>query len=202
LFSLPPLYIVGIVRTPHWRAFAFSPPALNPLLSRRTFIAAGIIGAAALVTASWLKGPHSPPGAVPRRALDADGEAIMTAIIPVMLAGALPGEPGAQGAALARTLSAVDAAIAGLAPAVQAEVAQLFALLALPPVRWGLAGISPSWSQASGADVRRFLDRLRGSRLTLPRSAYAALHEITFAAWYGMPESWPAIGYPGPPEVA
>jgi hypothetical protein len=35
----------------------------------------------------------------------------------------------------------------------------------------------------------------------LLRVAYFALHELVFAAWYGDPQSWPRIGYPGPPEL-
>jgi hypothetical protein len=171
-------------------------------ISRRTFIAAGVVGAAALVTAGWLKGPHAPPSPVPRGALDADGEAIMAAVIPVLLAGAWPDTPPAQQAALARTLAAVDVAIAGLPPASQAELAQLFALLALPPVRLGLARVAAPWPQAAPHEVRAFLDRFRDSSLMLPRSAYAAFHELVFAAWYGDPQAWTAIGYPGPPALA
>lgn len=194
--------MVETVRTPSCVPTFTSAGALSLSLSRRTFIAAGVVGAAALVTAGWLKGPHAPPPAIPRRALDADGEAIMTAVIPVLLAGALPADPAQRESALARTLVAVDAAIAGLTPAVQGELAELFALLSLPPVRLGLARVADPWPRASTADVRAFLDRFRDSNFMLLRSAYAALHEITFAAWYGAPESWPAIGYPGPPPLA
>jgi hypothetical protein len=33
-------------------------------------------------------------------------------------------------------------------------------------------------------------------------AAYDALHDLTFAAWYGDARAWPAIGYPGPPHIA
>lgn len=170
-------------------------------ISRRTFIAAGVVGAAALVTAGWLRGPHAPPSTAPRRALDADAEAIMGAIVPVLLADALPSPPRERAEAIAQTLSAVDLAIAGLPPAAQAELAQLFALLALPPVRLGLARVGSPWAAAPPADVRAFLDRFRDSSWTLLRSAYDAFHQLVFAAWYGNPRSWPAIGYPGPPVL-
>ena len=29
----------------------------------------------------------------------------------------------------------------------------------------------------------------------------AAVHDLVLGAWYAQPESWEAIGYPGPPEV-
>ncbi|MFO1315242.1 MAG: hypothetical protein U1F58_06520 [Burkholderiales bacterium] len=170
---------------------------MNP--SRRTFIAAGLVGAAALATAAWLRSPHGPAVAAPRRALDADAEAIMGAVIPVLLDGALPDEPGMRARAIADTLAAVDTAVAGLPRAAQKEVGELFALLALPPVRLALARVSPSWTDAPAADVRGFLDRFRDSPWKLQRAAYAALHELVLAAWYAMPRAWPAIGYPGPP---
>lgn len=171
-------------------------------ISRRTFIAAGVAGAAALAAAGWLRGRHAPPSGVARRALDGDAEAIVGAIVPVLLADALPTESRARADAIAQTVTAVDIAVAGLPPAAQAELAQLFALLALPPARVALAGVGAPWAQASAADIRGFLDRFRDSSWTLLRSAYDALHQLIYAAWYGNPQSWPAIGYPGPPVPA
>jgi hypothetical protein len=170
-------------------------------VSRRTFIATGVVGALALAAAGWLRGPHAAASGVPRRALDADGEALFTAVAPVLLAGALPQAADARKAAIAQTLDGIDLGVAGLPPAARAELSQLVALLALPPVRFGFARVSNSWTEASGEEVRRFLDRCRASRTTLLRAAYDALHQLTFAAWYGNPQSWPAIGYPGPPSI-
>lgn len=172
------------------------------MISRRTFIAAGLAGAAALVAARWLQCPHSRATAAARRALDTDGEAIMTAIVPVLLAGALPTAVGERTAAIAETLTHIDAAIAGLPPASQTELAQLFALLALPPARIAFAGITATWQEANPDDVRAFLDRFRASSWTLKRGAYDALHQIVFAAWYGNPRAWPATGYDGPPALS
>ena len=171
-------------------------------LSRRTFIAAGFAGAAALATAAWLRGPHAPPSRVPRRALDADGEAIFAAVAPVLLEGALPEDAAARDAALARTIDGIDVAVAGLSPAAQGERVQLVALLARPPVRFAVARVSDAWPAASPREVRRFLDGCRDSRFTLQRAAYDALHDLTVAAWYGNAAAWPAIGYPGPPRVS
>jgi hypothetical protein len=170
-------------------------------LSRRTFIATGLVGAVALATAGWLRGPHAPATGIARRALDADGEALFAAIAPVLLDGALPADTQARRDALAQTLDGIDLAIAGLAPAAQSELRQLVALLALPPVRFGVARVSASWNEANPEEVRAFLDRCRASSITLMRAAYDALHQLTFAAWYGNPKSWAAIAYPGPPSL-
>ena len=172
------------------------------MISRRTFITTGVLGAAALATAHWLRGPHAPAGDASLRALDADAQAIMGAIVPVLLAGALPVAAEARRRAIAETVRGIDVAVAGLSLNAQDELRQLFALLALPPARLAIARVSEPWNQASDADVRACLDRFRGSSLTLLRSAYGALHQLTFAAWYGNPASWLRIGYSGPPELA
>jgi hypothetical protein len=171
------------------------------MISRRTFITAGLFGAAALASARWLRGPHTPPGDATLTALDADAQAILGAIVPVLLAGALPVVPEDKRVAIAGTVRGIDAAVAGLPPSAQEELRQLFALLALPPSRIAVARVTVPWDQAEEPEVRACLDRFRGSSLTLLRSAYQALHQLTFAAWYGDRASWPRIGYPGPPDL-
>jgi hypothetical protein len=61
--------------------------------------------------------------------------------------------------------------------------------------------MTASWSEASPAAVDAFLSRLKDSRIALLRAAYDALHQLVFAAWYGQPRAWSAIGYDGPPTV-
>lgn len=172
------------------------------MISRRTFIAAGVAGTVALVAAQWLRRPESDATLATRRAFDANGETIMFAVAPVLLAGVLPAADGERKVAIAQTLTDIDAAIAGLPRGAQAELAQLFALLALPPTRIVFAGIMAPWPEAPADDVRAFLDRFRASAWTLKRSAYDALHELVFASWYGNPRSWPATGYDGPPALS
>ncbi|MEP7327972.1 MAG: hypothetical protein ABI777_02080 [Betaproteobacteria bacterium] len=169
-------------------------------INRRTFIAAGAMGIGALALAGWLKG-SPPPAAGIAPHLDEDGRAILRAVAPVLLMGALPSEPAAHAAAIDQTLAALETAIGGLPVAAQGELAQLFALLTLPPVRIAVARIDAPWAEASPDQVRACLDRFRGSSLLLLRAAYDALHQLTFAAWYGSPRSWTAIGYPGPPAL-
>ncbi len=170
------------------------------MVSRRTFIAAGVAGSAALGFAGWWRSRSRPSGA---RALARDSEtsAIVAAIVPAMLAGMLPADDARRTAAIADTTAAVHQAIDGLPPASQRELGQLFALLAFPPARIALAGLSSPWTAAKRDDVDAFLERWRTSRLRLLRSAYDALHQLVFGAWYGQTNAWPAIGYPGPPEL-
>jgi hypothetical protein len=127
--------------------------------------------------------------------------ATLAAIIPVLLDGALPEGPERL-AASTQTLANVEAAIAGLPSATRSELAELFSLLDFAPTRWLVAGVRSPWPEASSASIADFLDRWHSSRFALLRSAYSALHQLVFAAWYAQPRAWPAIGYPGPPSLA
>ena len=173
--------------------------------SRRTFIVAGLAGGAALTLATLWRGrdadPVADPAQEPLARLGTAAPAIFAAIIPVMLDGALPQPEAARREAVAETLVNVGRAIAGLPPAAQDELADLVALLGFGPARLLLARVGPPWSQASPAEIEAFLARWRQSGFTLLRSAYDALHQIIYAAWYGNPRSWPATGYAGPPKL-
>jgi len=91
-------------------------------------------------------------------------------------------------------------AVAGLSAASQQEIGELFGLLVIAPARRVLDGVSTPWREASVAEVGEFLQSWRFSRLSLLQSAYGALHDLTYGAWYGRPEAWQAISYPGPPR--
>jgi len=175
--------------------------------SRRQFIKAGIVGSAVLIAVRAVYGPFSSDALVAEDrdfaygALDAKQRTIVAAVAPVLLAGALPEEPAARERSLLEVVRGVDTAVSGLPPAVQEEIAQLFALLAFPPTRRIVAGVIAPWFTASPAEIAAFLQRWRQSRFALLRSGYRALQELTSAAWYGNPASWVRIGYPGPPDL-
>jgi hypothetical protein len=171
-------------------------------LTRRTFIAAGVLGVAALAATRFLPRSSAPGRDASLHALDADGEAIVRAIVPAMLAGALPEDRAAQANAIDETIKTVDNAILGLPLYAQKEMGQLFALLASAPGRVALVHNSASWNEVPAQDVQAFLERLRTSRWSLLRAAYDALHQLVLASWYGDPRAWAAIGYDGPPSLA
>ena len=160
-------------------------------------------GVAALVLTRWLYSTVSSPPrtAASSAALGSDAQAILAAIIPVILDGALPVGPDAAGAC-DEALAGTGEAIAGLPPSARRELDQLFALLAFAPTRCIVAGVWSPWPNASRESVAAFLGHWRDSRFALLRSAYEALHQIVLGAWYGNPRSWGAIGYPGPPSLA
>jgi hypothetical protein len=172
----------------------------SPRISRRTLLKAGIAGGAGLLLVRWLytSTAISQSTPTPSAALDAHARAIVAAIAPVMLTGALPaGDP----VLLQEVVAGVEQAIAGLPPAVRKEIGQLFALLAFAPSRALIGGVWSPWHEAEPASIGAFLDRWRNSRVALLRSAYGALHQLVFAAWYGNSNAWPAIGYAGPPSL-
>ena len=169
---------------------------------RRRFLQAGLAGAAALAIAggiAWFRRRVDVAATAP--ALGADARDVVRAIVPSMLAGALP-DGADRTAAVDECVDGVDRAIAGLPPSARAELAQLFALLTLGAGRRAFAGVPSAWRDATRGEVDAFLASWQSSAWALKRTAYDALHQLVIAAWYANPRSWPAIGYPGPPELA
>ncbi len=174
------------------------------MLTRRQFLKAGLAGAAALLAIRAVHGPFMQDEA------DSDGRfgflrpaerGMLAAIAPVILAGALPTASESRMPAIGNLLLGLDRTLSGFGPSVQDEVRDLFSLLMFPPARWLLAGVRKPWGEAGAADIAAFLQEWRLSRWQLLQSAYLALHDLILASWYGQPAAWPAIGYPGPPQL-
>ena len=183
-----------------------APSALHLLRpSRRQVLKTGVLGCAvlgiaALTATNLARGQLAAAIDAERFAfLTPDDRAVVTAIAPVMLDGTLPAGGAERAAAMRDVVLGVDRAISGLPPATQAELRQLFDLLGLGIARIMVAGLWQPWERAEPQDIAAFLRSWRESWFSLLRTAYLALHELIFAAWYGNPRSWPRIGYPGPP---
>ena len=165
---------------------------------RRTFLKAGAIGALLLGAGGAAYRFANPPGPLGPFTLDGEAKAAIDAIIPAMLAGALPTEAAARAAAITGTTARVHAAIVGLPLTTQKEVQDLFGLLSFAPARRALTGVSGSWLQARPEQVSVFLQDWRFHSLDMLQSAYHALHDLIIGAWYADPTNWDRIGYPGP----
>lgn len=159
------------------------------LMNRREFFRVGLIGSAVLAVS------RRAGAAVPVGLLAAEDRPRLAAIARVMLGPAVPAELSG------RVVDSIDAMVRNLPASTQVELRDLLDLLGLAPARLLLAGFWSDWHEASAADVDAALNGWRTSRFATLRSAYAGLHELCTAAWYGDPASWPRIGYPGPPEV-
>lgn len=163
------------------------------IAARRQFLRTGLAGGLLLSFCGWLNAAGARPFS--------DGEReMLAAIVGALLDGALPSDPEQRRQRVVQTVDGIGKAVAGLAPATQKELGELFALMVLAPGRMVIIGVGQSWRAASAAEVGEFLQSWRTSRLNLLQSAYGALHDLTFGAWYARPDTWEAIGYPGPPR--
>jgi hypothetical protein len=168
------------------------------MVTRRQFLKVGASGAAVLAMA---RVGHTQALRSVDSGLDGAAREVLAAVIPVMLDGALPAEAVARALRVKATIDRLEQAVAALPPATQAEVGDLFALLAFAPSRWLIAGVRAPWPEASTAEIAAFLQRWRLSRWMLLQQGYHALHDLVLAAFYADPASWQRIGYPGPPKL-
>jgi hypothetical protein len=167
-------------------------------IPRRTFLKAGALAALALAIGGSAYRFARPASAPNRFILHGEARAAIDAIVPAMLAGALPQGQSERRASIAGATERVHQAILGLPLATQKEIADLFGLLALAPARRFLAGVPDGWASASGEQVGAFLQAWRLHRFAMLQVAYHALHDLVLGAWYADSSAWAAIGYPGP----
>lgn len=170
-------------------------------MQRRTFLKAGLAGGVALAAGGWWWRHASRREPAGPAALGSAGRAVLTAVVPVVLRGALPADAAAEVTAVKDTVDRIAGLIAGLPPATQAELDELFGLLALPLARRWLAGVREDWPRASREDVQAFLQSWRTHRFALMRSAYQALRDLTAGAYYSDEATWPGLGYAPPAQV-
>lgn len=165
-------------------------------MQRRTLLTLGLVSGTALAlagagaavwTPGWREGRLSEPA-----------RAMFAAVARAVLEGVLPADPAVQAVALKGHLERLDAVIAGLPPATRAELSDLLALLCTAPGRWALAGLGPSWSEASTADLQVALQAMRVAGTEVRRQVYQALRDLSNAAWFADAGTWTLLGYPGP----
>ncbi len=120
---------------------------------------------------------------------------------PMISPAGLPRDEAARHTALDGLLDRIDGLTQALPPHAQDELSQLLSLLASTPGRRTLAGLSEAWPLASEAQIQQALQGMRLSRLALRQQAYAALHDITAAAYFSDTSTWPQLGYPGPIRI-
>src|SRR6185295_1871332 len=99
------------------------------MITRRTFLLAGIAGGATLTAVYWLSGKrHAQSVAVSATQLNADASSIFTAIVPVLLDNALPADSSERKSAIDETVTNVARAISGLPLSAQLELTELVSL--------------------------------------------------------------------------
>jgi hypothetical protein len=167
------------------------------MLTRRRFIKFGVAGTVILTVAGLVRAQRveqADSTNQPLAVLRGRDRPMVRAIVLAMLPTA-----GLTRDTVDSVVAGVDRAIVGLPPHLQAEVAQLFALLGSWAGRRWIAGVRSPWVEASQEEIAQFLEAWRFSGWRLLQQGYHALHELVMAAWYAGADSWVAIDYPGPP---
>ena len=126
---------------------------------------------------------------------------LFLAVGTTILQGALPAEQGSRSDALQQWLERLEDTVAGMPLAVQTEVDEMILILTSAPGRIGLAGLLRPWGQATAAELQAVMQDLRLSRLPLRQQVFHALRDLSNAAYFAAPQTWAAVGYPGPLKV-
>ena len=173
------------------------------MLTRRQLLLGSLIGGAALagLTLSFAPSDKDSAPQPELKFLTGDDALILGALIPALLDGALSDEVTLQQQQIQSVTQRLDEALLYLYPRTRAELRELFDLLGNKAGRVTLAGVWSNWSHASLADKNEFLNRWRDSFLDLLQTAYAGLHNLVMASFYGDSANWALVGYAGPPQV-
>ena len=120
--------------------------------------------------------------------------------VPEQLVGVLRARPPAPSPAEVDVAAKADAFLAPLDAGSAKELKQLLALFdnALFSVVTG--GPPRPFTRMSAADQDAHLDRWATSRIAVRRTGFQALKRLAAAVYYGSPETYASVGYPGPPD--
>jgi hypothetical protein len=169
-------------------------------VKRRTWLVLGGFGTAVLALgggalALWRPGWHE-------GRLTPAGREFFAVVARTVLAEMLPaaGTP-AHEAAMRAHLERLEATVGGMPAVVQAEIAELTALMLHPVGRYALAGLSTDWTRADPATLQATVQGLRESTQQLRQQTYHALRNLTNGAYFSDRTTWAAIGYPGPRPI-
>ncbi|MDP1567353.1 MAG: hypothetical protein Q8M91_12405 [Polaromonas sp.] len=165
-------------------------------MKRRTLFKLGVASAALLALGGGAAALLQP--GLQNGKLTGAGREVFRAVGRAVLQGSLPADEAPMQVGLDGLLERIDALTLALPPHAQDELSQLLSLLASVPGRHLLAGLDRAWPAASDTDIQQALDGMRFSALVLRQQAYAALHDITAAAYFTDVSTWPQLGYPGP----
>ena len=168
-------------------------------MQRRTLLKLGAASAVLLAVAGGAAALLQP--GLQSGKLSRVGREVFRAVGRAVLDGTLPGDNAARQTALDGLLDRIDGLTLALPPHAQGELSQLLSLLASTPGRRTLAGLIQAWPLAGEADIQQALQGMRLSSLVLRRQAYAALHDITAAAYFSDASTWSQLGYPGPLRI-
>lgn len=173
-------------------------PPKGKRTSRRGFLKRGFFGALVLgMGGSWLATRRSALVVIPEglQVFDPGEYAVMWAIVQRFA----PSREGFPSADTVRATVGCDGILAMTEEATQQEVKQLLMLFENALPNFLFAGRSEPFTQLPPHEQDEVLAEWRDSRLSIRRTGYLALRGLAMAAYYGNPQTWAALGYPGPP---
>ncbi len=170
------------------------------LESRRSFIRKGIVGTALLVAGGgvWVGTRRTRPDPAirgPLQVLTPEEATVILAVADRLV----PPRRGFPRPVEVEVPRKVDAIVAMAQPAVRHELRQLIGLFESSLAGLVLDGLPGTFSGASPEAQDRRLRDWATSRIEVRRTGFRALKKLVYAAYYASPETWPAVGYPGPP---
>ncbi len=169
---------------------------------RRSFLKYGLAGAALLAVGGGTflatRRTRPAPGlAGPFLALGPEEATVLLALSERMLP-ARPGFPAPLDVDLPRR---IDALVSLMPPEGQKEVRQLVGLFENALAGLVLDGQLRTFTASSPEQQDARIRAWQTSRILVRRTGYRALKKIVYSSYYGAPETWKAIGYPGPPPT-
>jgi hypothetical protein len=120
--------------------------------------------------------------------------------VPADLAGVLRARPAAPAPETLDVAGKADAFLAPLDAKSAKDLKQLLALFDNALFSLATGGPARPFTRMSPAEQDAHLERWATSRLAVRRTGFQALKRLSAAVYYGSPESYPAVGYPGPPD--
>lgn len=172
-----------------------------PGQTRRGFLRKGLLGglALALFGGGFLalrRGRLLPPPPEGLLTFDEREYAVLHAIASRFVVPTA-GFPSAEEA---RTAIRADRALARADESVRQDVKRLLMLFENGLVNFLFGRRPRPFTELSPEEQDAVLREWRDSRIELRRSAFQALRVLVLTSHYSSPLTWPALGYPGPPE--
>ena len=171
--------------------------------SRRAFLKVGAGFSAALAcsalfpTLTGCAPADAPPQAGMAFLRPAD-VTLFRALLPAIASDLATVDAATRETRLAAAVKNIDGTIAAMDQNGRGELRKLLDLLASTPLRWAVAGVRSPWEQATPDAVRAFLARWRASRFETLNAGGVVLVKLASVAYFVLPGTWAASGYPGP----
>lgn len=129
------------------------------------------------------------------------GTAVLRGLARGVVGTMLPKDPAARQALLDGHVKKIGFFLNNLPPALRTEINALLGLLANPPTRYLMTGLSQNWEKAADEDIVKALEYMRLNALPTTQLAYHAVRDITCVTFFSSSDSWSLVGYPGPVTV-